>query len=478
MTVPTRGGQQPTEAPRPTTGVPSPRAYVTAAQYYVSMQSNPTKASGGKTAAPMSTFGLPVSVEGQDELFEPLSGFMPDLAEVSDGGAVSAMIAGIVAKMRPEQDIAVESGRWALGQADPTVFNPGDVPMLRALYISPQLRVAAQRIIEAQVYRSKIQDRGPAAAEALLRSLRSLQFDLAACKAVHTAVPFFLEAGTAEAVCGSHPIPADQADELRLPFEVTAVYFGADLAIDRRLVCAPPELEKSLRREMLARQAFKEVLGPAATRTTTVAEDIDAWGGYLTGLVLFARQDGGLSDTVAFLATANPDKSLPPPMCYDRIRGFVIGRLSHSYLGAAARNIATLVCHADWQTLPTSTPPDLSTRAGRRSLRHGSTRRAIARGEFANGLHVLELKTSPQRQPVSAKPDGSPRASPREHLRRGHFQRVAVGPRAEGGRKQIWKPPQLVSRGVGERRQTVYMVPAPPWMDDIPRPPEAGRGAL
>jgi hypothetical protein len=178
---------------------------------------------------------------------------------------------------------------------------------------------------------------------------------------------------------------------------------------------------------------------------------------------------------VAFLATANPDTSLPPPMCYDRIRGFVVGRLGRSYLRDAVYNVATLVCHADWQVPPTSKPPDLATREGRRSLRHNSVRKAMARGEFTEGLHVLQLRPSAPRPGAERQADGPLRASPREHLRRGHFQRVVVGPRLEGRRKQIWKPPVLVNPGVGERRETVYMVPAPPWMDAIPRPPEADR---
>ena len=335
--------------------------------------------------------------------------------------------------------------------------------------------MTVQRVIEARVLKEKVALAQRDVAQSTLANVyQATQMDIEVCRATLAGVPFFLAANTAEAVCGSHPIPLDQVGELRLPFPAVTVLFGADLRIDPRLVSAPPELAESMRDETALRTAFKKTMPGLAGRTVTIAEDIDSKGGYLTGVVLLADRDGGLSNTVLFLATSNPDTTLEFPMNLDRIRGIVAGHLDCSYLQAAVRNVAAVVCHADWQVPPARKPPDLSTREGRRSLRHNSVRRAIANGDFAEGVHLLQLRPSAPPSSSPRRSEGPMRASPSEHLRRGFFQRVVGGPRADGGRKQVWKAPKLINPGVGERRpNVVYMVPAPPWMDKIARPAEA-----
>ena len=111
--------------------------------------------------------------------------------------------------------------------------------------------------------------------------------------------------------------------------------------------------------------------------------------GRITGIVLLSDKAGKLSDAVMWVVSGGPNEELEPPLCFDRIRGFLRGFISNSSLGDIARVVAATVAWGGW-----SPPPELidfeqlDERTQRRLIRTSSFRRRERAGALI-GVRVL-----------------------------------------------------------------------------------------
>src|SRR6266516_3652185 len=348
--------------------------------------------------------------------------------------------------LRRDQALQDAGGRWVIGRPDPVDFVPGDIAAIRKIVGGTTVLKDA---LLAQIKHAWPSTGGEvaltrAAADTMLIELT-------------TAVPYFIPAAASGAVLFSHPPAPALLERLRLPFAQVLVVFGADLELDPGTYTWPD----SLRRATTA-TAFDLVYG-MLTR-----------GGYLTGMVLLADEDGRLRDDVIWIVAANPDPALPPPACLDRVRGMLRGWRTAATLAPIAHTVAAAVAWGGWR--PPAPAPDLPGDPASRQWRKTTKRNAFLarerRGDMI-GVHVIDLESSLAAAQSSLQPGEESlrqRASPRPHDRRGHSRRVRIGPRDAWHYEQRWIPPVRV---LGDRQQlapplTVRCLPAPSSIGDRP----------
>ncbi len=348
--------------------------------------------------------------------------------------------------LRRDQALQDAGGRWVIGRPDPVDFVPGDIAAIRKIVGGTTVLKDA---LLAQIKHAWPSTGGEvaltrAAADTMLIELT-------------TAVPYFIPAAASGAVLFSHPPAPALLERLRLPFAQVLVVFGADLELDPGTYTWPD----SLRRATTA-TAFDLVYG-ILTR-----------GGYLTGMVLLADEDGRLRDDVIWIVAANPDPALPPPACLDRVRGMLRGWRTAATLAPIAHTVAAAVAWGGWR--PPAPAPDLpgdpASRQWRKTTKRNAFRARERRGDMI-GVHVIDLERSLAAAQSSLQPGEESlrqRASPRPHDRRGHSRRVRIGPRDAWHYEQRWIPPVRV---LGDRQQlapplTVRCLPAPSSIGDRP----------
>jgi hypothetical protein len=166
--------------------------------------------------------------------------------------------------LRRDQALQDASGRWVIGQPDPIDFVPGDIAAIR--------KIVGGTTILKDTLLAQIKHAWPSAAGevALTRAAADIMLI-----ELTTAIPYFIPATASGAVLLSHPPAPALLDRLRLPFPHVLVIFGTDLELDPATHPWPQSL-----RHATSSTSFDLVHG-MITR-----------GGYLTGMVLLADQDG------------------------------------------------------------------------------------------------------------------------------------------------------------------------------------------
>jgi hypothetical protein len=356
--------------------------------------------------------------------------------------------------LRRDQALQDASGRWVIGRPDPIDFVPGDVAAIRKLVGGTTI---LKDTLLAQIKHAWPSTAGEVALSRVAADTMLIELT--------TAVPYFIPATASGAVLLSHPPAPALLDRLRLPFPHVLVVFGTDLELDPAAHSWPERPRRAT-----SGTAFDLVHG------------IITRGGYLTGMVLLADQDGRLRDDLLWIAAANPDPTLPPPACLDRVRGMLRGWRHAATLAPIVHTVAAAVAWGGWR--PPAPAPDLpadpTSRQWRKATKRNAFRSRERRGDMI-GVHVIDLQRSLDAAhnppgPV-AEPPGQ-RASPRPHDRRGHSRRVRIGPRDAWHYEQRWIPPVRVLGGRQELAPplTVRRLPAPADLaarrlrDELPRP--------
>jgi len=352
--------------------------------------------------------------------------------------------------LRRDQALQQASGRWVIGEPDPTEFVPGDIAAIRKILGGT---TALKQLLLAEIQRA-----WPAGNEEVERSRRAAQTMLIE---LTTAVPYFIPTTASGAVLASRPPAPALLERLRLPFPRVLVLFGADLELD------PAAYPWPERRRATSQTPFDLVGGMIAR------------GGYLTGMVLLADEDGRLHDDLIWIVAANPDPSLEPPGSLDRLRGMLRGWRSAATLAPIVHTVAAAVAWGGWRPPARSLdlPDPSESRQWRKLARRNAFRTRERRGA-AVGVHVIDLERSLARAHGAPRPpphDPAQRASPRPHDRRGHSRRVRVGPRDDWRYEERWIPPVRVR---GTTRQLappliVRRLPPPPSRSPSPVPDRA-----
>jgi len=259
---------------------------------------------------------------------------------------------------------------------------------------------------------------------------RSVVYNIAAqLELAAHAVPFWMPPAAGVALAASYPPEAGLVDRIRLPYPAVLVLFGAPLHF-----------------------------GPAAHWQTSSTDGRRHWsvlhdeGGTLHGVVLLADDEGLVRDIALYL--------LGLGVAADATRTLVAGQLRQGAFSGVVRNAASIVSWGAWKAPDPSGILDLdeSPAAVRDQVRRGAYRRRAATGA-ALGAHVIDLGRNAVPHDVTASPGTSAVAT---HLRRGHWRRVRVGPRADwhyGGR---WIAPTVVNAAAGDAPDVLYRLPPPP----------------
>lgn len=391
-----------------------------------------------------STFGFALDAAELPPLLETLAA----VDRLIDPGEVPAGVERLGRRLARDLAILQATGRWDGDAPLRGEYVAGDVLGLRVRYASPGVGVAAAMLLSDS--------------EPLPPEQTDLRASLSVAAALYDAACYFLPVTSAAGILGSSPPAVADLADLRLPFPLAAVYFGADLAIPEQLLVWPDELPARL-------AASREIGRPLAERLPdadrllhfgdSIIGDVAAHGGFLSGVLLFADEDFGLADLAGFLVAA--DGPMPGPR--ERVRGVVLGRLSDSTLAPLLHNLAAAVAWGAWQPPETLELPETADSSlWRAALRRGQFRRKEPRGALAE---VRVLDTARMLRPRPPEAGGSGHASPVTHLRRGYWQRHRLGPQARWHYEMRFHPPTLVNPGRGRgqtQRPTVYRLPLPP----------------
>jgi hypothetical protein len=426
------------------------------------------------------TFGVP---ETEEDLLELIS--TPEhLREFRLLVQPKQRLEELYEQAKRDLTIVKAGGRWVPGRDDPTAFVPGDVVALRFFPSGSSLE-----FLSGEIY---------AGGNTGLARAGYAEHHLLAVSQVLRAAPFFLPVGDATGIMNSHPPERPMLEELRLPFPVVSVYFGADLEIPRELTVWPANLDDPDRRRRLEDRALRlrdqlSVLADderfqqdvrAAVGSQRTAEQLienvkrgpgrarmdPLWamrefGGFLTGVTLLAGPGGvGLSDEVHWTVASNPDPEDPTWPDGDRVRAVMTGRLSRSILRPLVENVAAAVGWAHWLVPRASLPltEELGSRMWRKKLKRNVYQQDERKGVLG-GVRVLDVGKHQAEQPRSgAAGAGAMRASPVTHNRRGHWRRVRVGPRDDFTYRPVYIPFTVVNpRGTRSDAVTVYRLPTP-----------------
>lgn len=354
--------------------------------------------------------------------------------------AAVAELDRLTALARADAAAAAASGRWVLGRPDPPTHVPGDVVALRAFAVTSDL-VQAARLLEGLSARAVPGGRSGArlAASRLVASI-------AEAAALYRAVPHFIDTPAAAGILASQPPGPDVVGELRLPYPHIAVFLGQPLEVPADLHDWPEEWD-----------AHVDTAGRLTGVRTTLG-NLRAQGGGIDGVMLSEAPNGGLAQEVLWLLSSNPDPTRPAPMCFDRMRGLVWGRLSLAELAPVATNLAAAVAWAEWRPPERrlTLPAEVGSKAWRRATRRGEFRRHEPRGALA-GVHVLDLVRSPLSERRRGVDSGRAVAT---HLRRAHWRLQPVGP-GRSQRRVVRVAATVVNPGRRPGADVVYRVPRP-----------------
>lgn len=341
----------------------------------------------------------------------------------------------------------------------PATYEPGDVAGVRFAHCAG---MAMHAVGAMQAIRGKAAEESELSDdEQVLLSIGLV--GLGEYDAVARAVPFFVPAGAAVALAGSHP--PDPGLELRLPYERVLVLFGAPL----RFEAATSWLEAAM-----APRDLKHVLAIARVHMPNGADfedpDLDrdlmgamaVNGGALHGVCLFADEDDRAHDLALWLFSSE--------MISDgvTVTSSMLGALHRGAFSPIARSAAALCAWGDWVPPDESyvLPEDLTAGEVKDFVNKGKWRRSEARGGPL-GVRVLDVKRAAAR--VTDSDAGSSGRTVSPHSRRGHFRRVRVGPRTDWHYEARWIPWTLVNASEGDVDfGRVYRLPEPP--DPAERP--------
>jgi hypothetical protein len=400
---------------------------------------------------PFSTFGIPVDRELRYRLYE----LMADRGRVPwVNDATPELLVEVGKAIFRDAKLTEASGRWAPGSLDPLRFVAGDVAAIRSIAAFTPVGGAA-----AILFLDKRPAAMPASGPDLEVAVEHLWPFLQAA-ALYEAQSYFLPVTSAIGILASQPPAPEMLADLRLPYPKVAVFFGADLAIPSELVVG--EDQDGHRRWLMESGEASARFGLA--QPADILVPIALHGGYLSGVVLFEGDGGGLADEVIWIL-ASEDPPAQKGSELDRGRGFAMGLRSRSSLNPFVANLAAAVSWGDWHP-PEATlelPPAPGSPAWNDAVRSGRFRRQEPRGGFA-GIRVLDVQQMHARAKPARRPqDGEGHASPVTHLRRGHWKRVRVGPRADWSYSPRWIPPVVVNpTNTGGTPLRVYRLPLPP----------------
>lgn len=320
-------------------------------------------------------FGNGPSVDSPDGLFGDL-GFIAALAQQSGWNdlpfrEVRERFRALEARYQGLRALAEHKARRGAG------YTPGDAAALLVAHAGPILG-GAQLDLRGLTVTDLIPAYGAQLEHALF------------------AVPYYLPPAAGIALVGSHAPPADLIAETRLPFSSVLVLFGGPLQF-----------------------------GPASkwvTRSTnckTQWEVLHNEGGTLNGVVLCADGSGQPFNLAIYLLSLGLTPDAPA--------AFIPGELRYGAFASVAANAASIVSWGSWNEpdLSQAVSPVMAPADVRHVVRRGAFRRRSWSG-IALGAHTIDLgRTFEGRSGVTTGSTVAP------HLRRGHWRRVRLGPRAD-----------------------------------------------
>jgi hypothetical protein len=417
-----------------------------------------------------STFGDAATVDEQS-VIDALPVFARGLPPAEE---VMGLALRLEDELLADHQVVEAGGRWRPRTYDPEAFLPGDVLALRYFSLIPSMRRVDSIIAALGSGRWKPGDQDGID---LFWHCRTI---LSHVNRVQHAASYYLPVQSAQAILASTPPDAELMASIRLPFPAVTVYFGADLEIPPAFQRWSEHLDTSRAQtsrllEQITDPAYPDPYLPGfgaqppgtphqARRDLTQAmRDL---GGYLSGVTLLAEEDGSLADQVLWTVATNLDPALADTdLRYDRMRGIIDGYLPASTLAPLAWNLAAAVCWGAWSPPPPppQLPPADAGKAWRKAWKHSATKKAERRGALA-GVRVINLArmTAPTARPKPG--EGPHRASPRPHMRRGHWRRSRVGPREGWHYEGRWIAGRMVSLTGGTPEQpgrVVYRLPVP-----------------
>ena len=335
--------------------------------------------------------------------------------------------------------LAEATGRWRLlgARREPWRYVPGDVVALSALYALALL-----------VGRPSDDESTPPVYVEDTKLARTLL----------TARSYWLPAGSEDAVLSSDPPDPDVLTGARLVERACVVWFAQPAVIPAGVVPPQAGVHYGLLRESAENAPAGERTieqGALAAFASLACVARRPYECQLEGLLLVAHDDGHPADGVGWLVRCPADQPDLPDE-----RAVVLGRTSHAGWRGVVELLTAIISWGSWTAPePLVAPPFNADRTAFRELRKGQTRRR----EEAGGLAGVLILDASRRPPSPSGPAAGTHASPITHVRRGHFKRVPVGPKDQGGRDVRWIPPTLVNPTGSDRQHIrVYRLPGPP----------------
>lgn len=385
------------------------------------------------SVAPRSLFGTPIGADQNSRWDAEVVGVarripLPETLEALTGELLEEAIS--------HAPVVEASGRWLPGTSDPETFVPGDIVSIRDIVVGADLRLAGQ-------LRRKGAPIGMWGPQVLADALLS------------RAQAYFVPPVAVSAVLGAVAPEDGLLNRVVLPAPAVAVFFGTEIPLGDALEAIPTELDEQLS------NFERRHLGTSMYGDASLERIVNERDGRITGVVLLSDKAGRLSDAVMWVVSGGPNEELEPPLCFDRIRGFLRGFISSSSLGDIARVAAATVAWGGWSPPPEALAFErLDERARRRLIRTSSFRRRERAGALA-GVRVLDVRqTVPSRS--GSEPLGGTHTSPIPHYRRPHTKRVRVGPRDAWHyeRREIGGT-RVLPHGPVRSGEVVWRIPAP-----------------
>lgn len=323
-----------------------------------------------------------------------------------------------VAAMLDASKMLVESPRWVIGQEDPAVLVPGDVPILRYMAMSSAMStLLAVTANPGQPLNS------------------TEQYLVALAHTVMHSQAYFISDKVCDLLLDADAPHEQLLERIVMRAPATSIWFGKELDLPHYDTDNSEELNRVFQesRERLQNSfSLKAKLYGGMENIISLEERCTNHHGRLAGLVLFSNPDGSLSDQVLWIVSADPIAEALPPFDKDRVRGTIPGELSRSLLAPLALVVAATVSWGSWTSPPLPPRIDgLSGRARRRALQGRAGRRAIEAGALAD-VRVLNVKKTAPTVSGAAEQDAANilnGLSPAPHWRRPHIRRVRVGPK-------------------------------------------------
>lgn len=267
-------------------------------------------------------------------------------------------------------------------------------------------------------------------------------------------VPMWLPEEHSSAFPAARPLHADV--DVRLPFPTVFTALSSPWRIEpnreqnhRLLIHAHPLLLHA--RGRLARRNAPDNLQDTLARLQATGltdradlpsplETLDAFGGYVEGLVLTAHPDGTPADDIAWCVAIYHPFGLP------LARIAIPAALSQAEWHTPVANVITGVALSCWHAAATLPP--------RATYGRGNQRSPDTTAATADGLHILDIEeTSPQPREPAQQSSSNTR---QPHFRRGHWRRQAVGA-GRAGRRWTWVRTTTV-HGAHRTKNAVYVL--------------------